>query len=199
MPARRNRKPNIVLLGIDSLRRDHMSCYGYSWLTTPHIDRFAQESALFEQTFSAYIPTRLSAYAWRVDAHRARCLHHAGRRAAPQGAAVTGGEDAARTAARGRLRHDLRRLHRQSQFARFRQYIDYPSWGSWNEGRSPKAQSLNEVALPELDRLLRKRDPFFLFLRHMDPHSPYLPRPPLTSACSIIATSSTNATNRWSR
>ena len=50
MPARRNRKPNIVLLGIDSLRRDHMSCYGYRRLTTPQLDRFAQESTLFEQT-----------------------------------------------------------------------------------------------------------------------------------------------------
>ncbi|MCS6827896.1 MAG: sulfatase-like hydrolase/transferase, partial [Caldilinea sp.] len=57
MPARRNRKPNIILLGIDSLRRDHMSCYGYHRLTTPHLDRFAQEGVLFEQTFSAHIPT----------------------------------------------------------------------------------------------------------------------------------------------
>ena len=27
-------KPNIVLLGIDSLRADHMSCYGYDRLTS---------------------------------------------------------------------------------------------------------------------------------------------------------------------
>ncbi|NJN82099.1 MAG: sulfatase-like hydrolase/transferase, partial [Caldilineaceae bacterium] len=63
MPAsRRTRRPNIILLGIDSLRRDHMSCYGYHRQTTPHIDRFAQEAALFEQTISAHIPTT-SAYA----------------------------------------------------------------------------------------------------------------------------------------
>ena len=30
------RKPNLVLLGVDSLRADHMSCYGYPGLTTPH-------------------------------------------------------------------------------------------------------------------------------------------------------------------
>lgn len=60
---RRSRcRPNIVLFGIDSLRRDHMSCYGYARLTTPHIDRFAQEGTLFENTFSAHIPTT-SAYA----------------------------------------------------------------------------------------------------------------------------------------
>jgi arylsulfatase A-like enzyme len=51
------RKPNILLIGIDSLRADHMSCYGYPRLTTPHIDRFAQGGTLFENAFSAYIPT----------------------------------------------------------------------------------------------------------------------------------------------
>ncbi len=56
------RQPNVVLIGIDSLRADHMSCYGYPRLTTPHMDRFAGEGALFEKTYSAYIPTT-SAYA----------------------------------------------------------------------------------------------------------------------------------------
>jgi arylsulfatase A-like enzyme len=60
----------------------------------------------------------------------------------------------------------------------FDQYLDYPSWGSWAEGRSPKAEKLNDVALPELERLASQKDPFFLFLRHMDPHAPYLPPGP---------------------
>src|SRR5947199_9069601 len=51
------RKPNLVLLGVDSLRADHMSCYGYPRLTTPHIDRFAQQGTLFERTYSPHIPT----------------------------------------------------------------------------------------------------------------------------------------------
>ncbi len=50
--------------------------------------------------------------------------------------------------------------------------------GKLDEGRSPKAQNLNDVALPELDRLAKSKDPFFLFLRHMDPHAPYLPPEP---------------------
>jgi arylsulfatase A-like enzyme len=38
--------------------------------------------------------------------------------------------------------------------------------------------NLNEVALPEMERLAKGDAPFFLFLRHMDPHSPYLaPQP----------------------
>ena len=57
------RKPNIVLLAVDSLRADHMSCYGYPRLTTPHIDRFAQGGTLFEHTYSASHPDDTSAYA----------------------------------------------------------------------------------------------------------------------------------------
>jgi len=60
----------------------------------------------------------------------------------------------------------------------FDRYLDYAGWGSWNQGRSPKAQNLNEVAVPELERLARQDRPFFLFLRHMDPHAPYLPPAP---------------------
>ncbi len=175
MPARRTRKPNIVLFGIDSLRRDHMSCYGYRRLTTPHIDRFAQQSTLFEQTFSAYIPTT-SAYASMLTGQdvfttQVVALRH-----------------------KGPLRPEVKTLPellREEGYDTtcvgfsgnpssrgFDTYIDFPGWGSWNEGRSPKAQNLNDVAIPELDRLARKRDPFFLFLRHMDPHSPYLPPAP---------------------
>ena len=55
-------KPNIILFGIDSLRADHMSGYGYERLTSPYLDRFAQQGVLFENTYSAHIPTT-SAYA----------------------------------------------------------------------------------------------------------------------------------------
>ena len=41
MTQSNGRKPNIILFGIDSLRADHMSAYGYGRNTTPHIDRFA--------------------------------------------------------------------------------------------------------------------------------------------------------------
>ncbi len=41
-----------------------------------------------------------------------------------------------------------------------------------------KAHDLNKVAIPELERMAGNDQPFFLFLRHMDPHSPYLPPEP---------------------
>jgi arylsulfatase A-like enzyme len=174
MPARK-KLPNIVLIGIDSLRADHMSCYGYHRLTTPHIDKFATQGTLFEKTYSAYIPTT-SGYGsmltgMDVFSTQVVALRH-----------------------RGEMRPEVRTLpeilrengynttcvgFRGNPASRgFDKYIDFPGWGSWNEGRSPKAQNLNEVTIPELNRLAKKRAPFFLFLRHMDPHAPYLaPQP----------------------
>jgi arylsulfatase A-like enzyme len=169
------KKLNLILIGIDSLRADHMSSYGYHRLTTPHIDRFAAAGVLFEQTFCAHIPTT-SAYASMLTGMD--CF----------------GTSVVALRHQGGLPDDLRTLPEilgsagynttcvgfsgNASSRGFDQYLDYPGWGSWAEGRSPKAENLNEVALPELNRLAAADAPFFLFLRHMDPHAPYLPPAP---------------------
>ncbi|HSE43333.1 MAG TPA: sulfatase, partial [Acidobacteriota bacterium] len=44
-------KPNVLLISIDTLRADHLGCYGYS-KKTPAIDSLASRSVLFENTIS---------------------------------------------------------------------------------------------------------------------------------------------------
>jgi arylsulfatase A-like enzyme len=41
-----------VLILLDTVRADHLSCYGYSRETSPNISQLAQEGVLFEQTVS---------------------------------------------------------------------------------------------------------------------------------------------------
>ncbi|MFI5394395.1 MAG: sulfatase [Candidatus Binatia bacterium] len=43
--------PNVVLITIDTLRADHLSCYGYTALATPHIDQLAADGVLFDHAF----------------------------------------------------------------------------------------------------------------------------------------------------
>jgi arylsulfatase A-like enzyme len=43
---------NIILISIDTLRADHLGCYGYSKNTTPNIDKFSRDSVLFENTIA---------------------------------------------------------------------------------------------------------------------------------------------------
>jgi len=44
--------PNVLLISIDTLRADHLSCYGYARETSPHLDAFAQDAALFENAYA---------------------------------------------------------------------------------------------------------------------------------------------------
>ncbi len=45
--------PNVVLIVVDTLRADHLGCYGYERATSPHIDQLARESTHFLQALSA--------------------------------------------------------------------------------------------------------------------------------------------------
>jgi arylsulfatase A-like enzyme len=47
-----NEQLNLVLITIDSLRADHLSCLGYNKQKTPNIDALARKGALFTQAFS---------------------------------------------------------------------------------------------------------------------------------------------------
>ncbi|MBA7674212.1 hypothetical protein ES703_82419 [subsurface metagenome] len=40
--------PNVIIISIDTLRKDHLSCYGYEGCKTPNIDGFAEKSVVFE-------------------------------------------------------------------------------------------------------------------------------------------------------
>jgi len=44
--------PNVFLFVIDTLRADHLSCYGYEFETSPNIDEFSHEALRFENCYS---------------------------------------------------------------------------------------------------------------------------------------------------
>jgi arylsulfatase A-like enzyme len=47
----------VVWFVVDTLRADHLNCYGYFRKTSPNIDRLAQEGVLFENSFASAIAT----------------------------------------------------------------------------------------------------------------------------------------------
>jgi arylsulfatase A-like enzyme len=48
---------NVVLIIIDSLRKDHVGAYGNSWIKTPSLDAFARESLRFTRAYPESLPT----------------------------------------------------------------------------------------------------------------------------------------------
>ena len=171
------KKPNILFFGMECMRADHLSLYGYNRLTTPHIDNYLTEDSLIcDNFFSPSIPTPpgYSSLLTGMDCFGTQivALRHKGElspkiKSLPEvlreeGYNTTCFGFTGNAASRG-----------------FDKYLDPEiTWGSFKEGRSLKAESMNKIALPELERLAGEDKPFLLFLRHLDPHSPYLPPEP---------------------
>ncbi|MGO8815212.1 MAG: sulfatase-like hydrolase/transferase [Terriglobia bacterium] len=53
--------PPVILISVDTLRADHLSCYGYSRLETPHIDSLVHGGTLFEE-ISSQVPITLPSH-----------------------------------------------------------------------------------------------------------------------------------------
>ncbi|MFW6128725.1 MAG: sulfatase [Candidatus Aminicenantaceae bacterium] len=52
---------NVILISLDTLRADHVGCYGYHRDTSPNLDQFAKDSVVFKNTFSTT--------SWTLPAH----------------------------------------------------------------------------------------------------------------------------------
>jgi len=163
---------NILYIAVDSLRSDHMSCYGYRRLTTPHIDKLAARGVLFENSFSAYIPTT-PGYSSMLTGRDVMATGMVSLRA-------KGPLDTSQPTLPEILRdygYISGCVGFDGGFYRgFDKYAPYGAWVSWEDRPARKAENLNDAALPLLEEIAGQ--PFLLFLRHMDPHSPYLAPPP---------------------
>ncbi len=51
------RRPNVIMVISDTLRRDHLGVYGNDWISTPYIDRFAKNALVFENAYTGSFPT----------------------------------------------------------------------------------------------------------------------------------------------
>ena len=47
IPVGDSQKPDVILVSIDTLRADHLSCYGYERETSPFLDRLAKSGTQF--------------------------------------------------------------------------------------------------------------------------------------------------------
>jgi len=56
MPEKEGRM-NIIIIVSDTLRRDHLGCYGNKWISTPNIDKFSKISLVFDNAYIGSFPT----------------------------------------------------------------------------------------------------------------------------------------------
>lgn len=164
-------RPNVVLIAVDSLRADHLGCYGYKYPTSPNIDRIASGGALFEKFFCAGIPTQPSFTTVYTGQHP---LTH--------GIVSHGGAAELRSETpilpqmflrQGYTTCALDNLMRERLwFGRgYEYYIDPSQRRVLSLGVT--CEELNARAVPWIRE--HADEPFFFFIHYWDPHTPYTP------------------------
>jgi arylsulfatase A-like enzyme len=164
-------RPNVLLITVDTLRADHLGCYGYARDTSPRIDAVARQGALFERYFCAGIPTHPSYTTLYTGQHPIThgVVGHGGTarldRATPVLPELFLYEGYTTCAVDTLMRDRL-------WFGRGYEYYIEP--GLRHTLRlAVSADEINARAIPWIES--HKDEPFFMFLHYWDPHAPYVP------------------------
>jgi arylsulfatase A-like enzyme/Tfp pilus assembly protein PilF len=176
---------NLVLVTIDTLRADHVGCYGDSPVETPNLDRFAREGVRFENAAST-VPFTLPAHASIMTGlypprHgiRENVGYFLGD-ATPTAAELlaAGGRDTAGFVSAFVLDS------RWGIGRGFDRYFDDFGAEELDTRNLGAVQRPGNETLAEAVHWLDERDPsspFFLWLHLYDPHDPYTPPEPYAS------------------
>jgi hypothetical protein len=166
--------PNVVLLTLDTVRADHLGCYGYSRATSPRLDAFARGATLYRRSFSSApwtLPSHASLFTGRYSfEHGARNLRS--RDPGRSFSALAPGHYTLAEALKERGYATAAFVANTGLLSRrcgVNQGFDV-----YQTRRLP-AREINAAGL-EFMRKARKR-PFFLFLNYMEAHRPYDARP----------------------
>ena len=170
----------IVYLDIDTLRADHLGCYGYGRSTTPNLDRLAQDSVLFERCYASDVPclpSRTALFSGRFGTSTG-VVSHGGTAADPivEGAGRGFFSLLGKTAWPALMRKQGLRTASISSFAA--RHSAHHFCAGLDELISPGKLGLenaDEVCAMAIDWIERHRDlpAWFLHVQLWDPHTPY--------------------------
>lgn len=170
----------ILYIDIDTLRPDHLGCYGYGRNTSPNIDRIAREGVRFDRCYvsdAPCLPSRMALVTGRFGIHNG-VVGHGGSAAelAPEGPRRGFGSNLSRYSFPAQLRKAG--LHTVTLSAFAERHAAYGWYAGFNEhAMVPKRglEQADEVTDLALDWLGRrgKDDDWFLHLHYWDPHTPY--------------------------
>ena len=170
----------ILYLDIDTLRPDHLGCYGYHRNTSPNIDRLAAEGVRFENYYCSdapCLPSRNAMMTGRFGIHTG-VVNHGGVCADPRS---EGMDRSFQTTARQsalplKLRHGglhtayiggFAERHSAWQF-----YTGFREIHDTGKGGQESAEDVTPFALDWIERR-GKEDNWYLQINYWDPHTPF--------------------------
>ena len=174
---------NVILVVVDTLRADHLGCYGYERTTSPFIDSLASRAVLFEDVTSASshtVPSVISLWsAVYPHRHGNQYFPHTNSFRAPRKRVRPHVPDSLRLlseylgSAGYRTAAVVTNPWMQPRYGFARGFDDYRFLHNarWTDHQG--AARVNEVARGLLEEW--GDAPFFLYLHYMDVHGPYEP------------------------
>jgi arylsulfatase len=169
-------RPSVLLITIDTLRADHLGCYGYPRPTSPRIDRLAAEGIVFDRAFTSLPRTTQSIASIMTGrypkGHGARGLFSALPAANLTLAEILKEQGYATGAVVSNLFLRPGKGFEQG----FDRYHNPPS--RWD---GDSAAEVTAAALTWLEEVPAGR-PFFLWVHYLDPHWTYEPSAPYDRA-----------------
>ncbi len=172
------RPRNVLLVSIDTLRADHLGCYGFQNDTTPHIDALARAGVRFENVLSP-VPLTLPAHASLLTG-TIPPIHGIHDNLSSRL------EEASTTLAELFRKQGFRTGAIVSSFVLDSRFNLSQGFDTYNDEfeEEHKIAFLSERKGDETTRLARawleehRGGKFFLFLHYYDPHDDYAPPPP---------------------
>ncbi len=178
LPAK-ERRP-LILITIDTLRRDHMSAYGYARATTPSLKEWAKKSAVFEQAYTYWPKTRGSFVAimtGRTAGESGYSAKHPELHGFSPTLAETLQKDGYDTAAFV----DNANVSSSLGFSRgFKTYVEMWTDESLRD-EVARTEAITRRGIQYLQSKGRNGG-FFLWLHYVNPHAPYTPPAPFDTA-----------------
>ena len=170
----------ILYIDIDSLRPDHLGCYGYHRRTSPNIDRLAAEGVRFDGCYATDVPclpSRTALFSGRFGIHSG-VINHGGVAAEPfvEGPGRLFRSTLGRTSWPACLRRAGLATVTVSPFGErhsaWHWYAGFSEIYNTGKGGGERADEVAPVALDWLARRGRE-DNWFLHVNLWDPHTPY--------------------------
>jgi arylsulfatase A-like enzyme len=170
----------ILYLDIDTLRPDHLGCYGYHRNTSPNIDRIAAEGVRFENVYCSdapCLPSRTAMMSGRFGIHTG-VVNHGGLCAdpRPEGKSRAFRSQAAATALPTRLKwgglHTVYVGGFGERHAAWQFYAGFREIHDTGKGGQESAEDVTPTALDWIERR-GKEDNWYLQVNYWDPHTPF--------------------------
>jgi len=168
------RPQGVILVWIDTLRRDHLGAYGYRRPTTPALDGLAREGVLFDDCIGQATWTKVATPSLFTSLYPTAHGVHDFMDRLPSSAHTLA--ESYREAGYATL--SLSSILFTGRFSNLHQGFE-----EVHEGTSLPDPGSSKTAREYVDRLLpwleaHRETPFFVFLHVSDPHDPYKPAPP---------------------